>query len=82
MTYSTILFAGLFTIIAVSIAFSLIGDLLRKKDFKDQVEGRKPERKAKKNMKYSYDKPQQEDPYITAGREGMKMKSGQNMFDR
>lgn len=66
-------------VIAISVAASLIINGIRKKDFNDQVSGKKPERKASKNHKISYDKPQAENPQIGADREGMRMKSGQNL---
>lgn len=74
-----ILIGGLIAVIAISIAVSLIVRAVRRKDFQDQVSGKKPERKADGRQKISYDKPQAENPQIAADREGLRMKSGQNI---
>lgn len=74
-----ILMIGLAAVIAASIAASLIVNAIRKKDFNDQVSGKKPERRASANHKISYDKPQAENPQIAADREGLRMKGGQNL---
>lgn len=69
----------LISVIAISIAISLIAGAIRKKDFKDQVSGKKPERKVSADYKISYDKPQADNPQIGADREGLRMKGGQNL---
>lgn len=75
----TTLIIVLIAVIAVSIAASLIVNAIHKKDFNDQVSGKKPERKVSAKHKISYDKPQAENPQIGADREGLRMKGGQNL---
>lgn len=67
-------------IIAAVIAVVLITDAIRKKDFKDQVSGKKPERKADNSMKESYDKAPVENSQISIDREVLRTKSGQNLL--
>ncbi len=75
-----ILWIGLGAALVIGIGAPLIAAAIRNKDFKDQVSGKKPERKIDSNRKISYDKPQSEDPAIAAGREGLRMKGGQNLL--
>ncbi len=77
-----ILFAGLLAAIVVGVGAPLLVDYIRKKDFQDQVDGKKPEKKIDPSQKISYDKPEAEYPLVTAVMEGLRMKSGQNLFDR
>ena len=59
---------------------TFIVEAIRKKDFGDQVSGKKPEHKLGKNQKISYDKPAQENSQITIDREILRTKSGQNIL--
>lgn len=76
-TLSSLLLVGL---IAVIIVGAFIADVIRKKDFKDQVSGKKPERKMDSKKKISYDKPVEEDSQITIDREVLRTRSGQNLL--
>ena len=44
-------------LIIVPVIWSVTMGLLRKRDFKRQIEGKRPERKAKENMKISRENP-------------------------
>lgn len=71
------LLLGLVAVITVG---AFIADVIRKKDFKDQVSGKKPERKINSRKKISYDKPVEEDSQITIEREVLRTRSGQNLL--
>lgn len=71
------LLVGLVAVITVG---AFIADVIRKKDFKDQVSGKKPERKINSKKKISYDKPVEEDSQITIDREVLRTRSGQNLL--
>lgn len=71
------LLVGLVAVITVG---AFIADVIRKKDFKDQVSGKKPERKISSKKKISYDKPVEEDSQITIDREVLRTRSGQNLL--
>ena len=71
------LLLGLVAVITVG---AFIADVIRKKDFKDQVSGKKPERKINSRKKISYDKPVEEDSQITIDREVLRTRSGQNLL--
>ena len=71
------LLLGLVAVITVG---AFIADVIRKKDFKDQVSGKKPERKINSKKKISYDKPVEEDSQITIDREVLRTRSGQNLL--
>ena len=73
-----LLFVFIITV-AIVTAVTCIPAMIRHKDFKDQVSGKKEERKASSDVKVSYDKPQAENPKIAAGREELRMKGGQNL---
>lgn len=45
-----------FVIVAVMVILPLIQYVIRKRDFKRQVQGKRPERELKHNSKISYDK--------------------------
>ena len=71
------LLLGLVAVITVG---AFIADVIRKKDFKDQVSGKKAERKINSRKKISYDKPVEEDSQITIDREVLRTRSGQNLL--
>ena len=71
------LLVGLVAVITVG---AFIADVIRKKDFKDQVSGKKPERRISSKKKISYDKPVEEDSQITIDREVLRTRSGQNLL--
>ena len=71
------LLVGLVAVITVG---AFIADVIRKKDFKDQVSGKKRERKINSKKKISYDKPIEEDSQITIDREVLRTRSGQNLL--
>lgn len=58
----------------------IVVSAIRRKDFRDQVTGKKPERKADPNQKVSYDKPSHENSQISIDREVLRTKSGQNLL--
>ena len=60
MDGSRLLILILILIVAGVIGGTFIVEAIRKKDFGDQVSGKKPEHKLGKNQKISYDKPAQE----------------------
>lgn len=62
------------------VAITITVDAIQKKDFRDQVSGKKPEHKAGQNQKISYDKPMQENSQITVDREVLRTKGGQNLL--
>jgi len=76
-TFLYFLLGGLVAVITVG---AFIADVIRKKDFKDQVSGKKPERKINSKKKISYDKPVEEDSQITIDREVLRTRSGQNLL--
>lgn len=67
-------------IIAGVIMITIAVEAIRKKDFRDQVSGKKPEHKPLNKQKFSYDKPKQENPQIAVDREVLRTKSGQNLL--
>ena len=80
MNYDTFLYLLLGGLIAVITVGAFIADVIRKKDFKDQVSGKKPERKMNSKKKISYDKPVEEDYQITIDREVLRTRSGQKLL--
>ena len=66
-------------VIVCVIAITVIPDLIRKKDFSDQISGKKPCRRFRKGRE-NYDAPFLEDPQITIDRELLKNKSAQNLL--
>ena len=68
MDGSRLLILILILIVAGVIGGTFIVEAIRKKDFGDQVSGKKPEHKLGKNQKISYDKPAQENSQITIDR--------------
>jgi len=76
-TFLYFLLGGLIAVITIG---AFIADVIRKKDFKDQVSGKKPERKINSKKKISYDKPVEEDSQITIDREVLRTRSGQNLL--
>ena len=56
--YRTVLLLTLGILLGVCILGSLLLSWIRKKDFADQVSGKKPERRADPKTKISYDRPQ------------------------
>ncbi|MFH5836861.1 hypothetical protein ACHAL6_12385 [Proteiniclasticum sp. C24MP] len=80
MNSDTLLYLLVIGLIAVIAAGAFIADVVRKKDYKDQVSGKKPERKINSKKKISYDKPVEEDVQITIDREVLRTRSGQNVL--
>ena len=80
MNNDTLLYLLLLGLIAVVAAGAFIADVIRKKDFKDQVSGKKPVRKMNRKRKISYDQPVEEDPQVTIDREVLRSRSGQNVL--
>ena len=80
MDGSRLLILILILIVAGVIGGTFIVEAIRKKDFGDQVSGKKPEHKLGKSQKISYDKPAQENSQITIDREILRTKSGQNIL--
>jgi len=80
MNYDKLLYFLLVGLVAVITVGAFIADVIRKKDFKDQVSGKKPERKMNSKKKISYDKPVEEDSQITIDREVLRTRSGQNLL--
>ncbi len=81
--YAVWLFVGIAVILIIGVGSVFVVEHLRKRDFQDQVTGKKPERKAKEGDHAPYPESEaakQEDPLITADREGLRMKGGQNLF--
>lgn len=78
--YRTVLLLTLGILLGVCILGSLLLSWIRKKDFADQVSGKKPERRADPKTKIRYDRPQQENSQITIDREILRTKSGQNLL--
>lgn len=76
MDGSTWLYFLLGGVVAVVILGVVVADLIRKKDFIDQVSGKKPERINSKK-KISYDALVQEDPQVTMEREVLRSRSAQ-----
>lgn len=78
--YERILIVGIVGLIILIVAITLVVDAIRKKDFKDQVSGKKPERKFNEKQKWSYDKKEAENSQISIDREILRTKSGQNLM--
>ena len=78
--YERILIFGLVGLIILAVAITLVVDAIRKKDFKDQVSGKKPERKFNEKQKWSYDKKEAENSQVSIDREILRTKSGQNLM--
>jgi hypothetical protein len=78
--YERISIFGLVGLIILAVAITLVVDAIRKKDFKDQVSGKKPERKFNEKQKWSYDKKEAENSQISIDREILRTKSGQNLM--
>ena len=70
----------LIAVVVIGVAAGLIAESLRRKNFKDQVSGKKPVRSIDKDEKISYDKPSVENPRITVDREVLKTRSYQNLM--
>ena len=66
-------------VIVCVIAITVIPDLIRKKDFSDQVSGKKPCRRFRKGRE-NYDAKVQENSQITIDRELLKNRSVQNLL--
>ncbi|MCI2049514.1 MAG: hypothetical protein LKJ76_07325 [Lachnospiraceae bacterium] len=78
--YERILIFGLAGLIILGVAITLVVDTIRKKDFKDQLSGRKPERKVHEKQEWSYDKKEAENPQISIDREILRTRGGQNLM--
>ncbi|MDD5849865.1 MAG: hypothetical protein PUE64_11145 [Firmicutes bacterium] len=78
--YRSALFLTLGILLGISILSSLVLSWIRKKDFADQVSGKKPERKADPKTRISYDRPQQENSQIAIDREILRTRGGQNLL--
>ncbi len=72
----------IFVVIAavIGIGIPLIGSFLREKDFKDQVSGRKPERKADPNRPISYGDKKKHNTQMEIDAQVAKTKSFQNLM--
>lgn len=75
----------LLILVLVLIAAGVIGvtftvDAIRKKDFRDQVSGKKPENHPGKYQKSTYDRPAHENSQISIDREILRTKGGQNLL--
>lgn len=80
MSKEMIVLLVLIGIVALITAGTIIADVLRKKDFKDQVSGKKAERKMDDKKKISYDGLVEEDPQRSIEREVLRTRSGQNLL--
>ena len=80
MDGSRLLILILILIVAGVIGGTFIVEAIRKKDFGDQVSGKKPEHKLGNKQKFSYDKPEHENSQIAVDREILRTKSGQNLL--
>ena len=80
MNNEQILFFILGLILAAVIIGTIVIGAIRKKDFNDQVSGKKPERKVKGEGRVSYDKPTKENSQISIDREILRTKSGQSLL--
>ena len=80
MDNTMILIVSLLVFLAIFIVAVIVVSAIRRKDFRDQVTGKKPERKADPNQKVSYDKPSHENSQISIDREVLRTKSGQNLL--
>lgn len=80
MSGTKLLLLILALIVVGVIAVTFTVEAIRKKDYWDQVSGKKPEHKPGKNQKISYDKSAQENSQISVGREVLRTKGGQNLF--
>lgn len=67
-------------LIILVIAITLGVDAIRKKDFKDQISGKKPEKEFNEKQKCSYDKKEAEDSQISIDREILRTRGGQNLL--
>ena len=68
-------------IVAAVIVVTLVTEKLREKDLRDQVAGKKPERKIDKNRKENFDSDRSsKNIQIEIDREILKQKSGQNLL--
>lgn len=67
-------------ILAGGVAAGLIAEVIRNKDFQDQVSGKKPERKADPNEKVTYDKPSAPDPMLEVDKEVLRTRNASNMI--
>lgn len=57
MSYFFWLIVTVILVITVPVLWMAIGHFLRRRDFKRQIEGRRPERKAKENMRLPDENP-------------------------
>jgi len=80
MSGALILIVLLIAVVVIGVVAGLFAEGLRRKNFKDQVNGKKPIRAMDRDVKISYDKPPEEDPRITADREVLKARSYQNLM--
>lgn len=80
MSYASVLWIGVIVALVVGVGAAVLGDFLRRKDFRDQVSGRKPERRMDPKAKFSCDRPEQENSQISIDREVLRTKSGQNLL--
>lgn len=80
MSGRQLLIVILIAVVIIGVSAGLIADGLRRKDFRDQISGKKPERKADAKTKISYDKKPVENSQISVDREVLKTKSYQNLM--
>ncbi len=80
MSGTQLLILILVLVVAGVIAITIAVEAIRKKDFWDQVSGKKPEHKLGENQAISYDEPAKENSQITVDREVLRTKSGQNLL--
>lgn len=67
-------------IVVAGVAIALIRDAIQKKDFRDQITGKKPERTLDDGDRISYDAPPRESSRIAIDRELLRTKSGQDLL--
>lgn len=67
-------------ILAAGVAAGLIAEAVRNKDFRDQISGKKPERKLNPDEKVSYDKPGAPDPMLEVNKEVLRTRNASNIF--
>lgn len=67
-------------ILAAGVAAGLIAEAVRNKDFRDQISGKKPERKLNPDENVSYDKPGTPDPMLEVDREVLCTRNASNMI--
>lgn len=75
----TLLIVLLITILIIAIVAAVVADAIRRKDFRDQVSGKKPERKLDDAAKISYDQPHAQDQRMEMDKEVLRSKNASNI---